>query len=282
MPEPTRPIMRYHGGKWMLAPWIVEHMPQHRYYIEPFCGAASVLLRKPRSYSEVISDLNGELMNMFRVARDHGPELCQLLELTPFHREEYALACKKSRNKIEQARRTIVRSYFGFGSNSHNQVTGWRSGVRASGATPWSDWRTFPPQLVATIERLQGVAMETRPALQVIEQNDHHDALFYLDPPYVRASRDAGRDYKHELTDDGHRRMAKVLHGLEGMVMLSGYRSKLYDELFGDWHREEKAALADGGRKRTEVLWMNPAAMARHPSPGLFTPITITPELAIA
>jgi DNA adenine methylase len=80
---PRRPVLRYHGGKWMLAPWIISHFPTHRIYVEPLGGSASVLLRKPRSYAEVYGDLDGEIVNVFLMARERPDELRRALELTP-------------------------------------------------------------------------------------------------------------------------------------------------------------------------------------------------------
>lgn len=107
--EPTRPILRYHGGKWLLAPWIISHFPEHRVYVEPFGGAASVLLQKGRSYAEVYNDLDGEVVNLFRVVRDHGHELLQKLHLTPFSRVDFMDSYKRSTDPIDQAWRVTWR-----------------------------------------------------------------------------------------------------------------------------------------------------------------------------
>lgn len=272
----ARPLVRYHGGKWKLAPWIIEYLPPHRVYVEPFGGGGSVLLRKPRSYAEVYNDLDGEIVNLFRVAREHGERLAEVLRLTPFAREEYLEAWFPSEDPIEQARRTIVRAFMGFGSAAVTlarapanpgrggiATTGFRANSNKSGTTPGHDWANYPAALEATVDRLQGVIIENRDALKVIPQHDSAETLFYVDPPYVAATRDKGGDYRHELTDADHRTLAELLHGLSGMVVLSGYPSDLYADLYGQWVRVERAALADGARKRTECLWFNSAAHAQ-------------------
>ena len=263
-----RPLLRWHGGKWMLAPWIIENMPAHRIYVEPYCGAASVLLRKPRAYSEVINDLDGEVVNLFRVLRDRtdAKELQRLLRLTPFARTEFEESYTASLDPVEQARRTVVRSFMGFGSNAHNQPTGFRANSNRSGTTPAHDWANYPDGMDRLTARLQGVVIEARPAQAILRQHDAPDALHYVDPPYVHETRATGQqtNYRHEMTDDDHRSLAVTLHGLSGMVMLSGYPCDLYDrELYQDWQRLTRAHHGDGACDRTECLWFNPAATLR-------------------
>ena len=255
---PSRPLLRYHGGKWKLAPWIVSHFPAHRVYVEPFGGGASVLLRKAPSYAEVYNDLDSELVNAFRMVRERGAELAELLTLTPFAREEFALSYEPAADPLEQARRTIVRSFQGFGSNSHNKPTGFRSNSNRSGTTPARDWRRYPEAMTATIDRLRGVVIENRNALEVMAAHDGAETLHYVDPPYVAGTRDAGGDYRFELSDQQHRELSELLHSLKGYVVLSGYASELYEQLYGDWLRVERPTHADGGRPRTEVLWLSP------------------------
>ncbi len=267
---PRRPLMRYHGGKWKLAPWILHHMPAHRVYVEPFGGGASVLLQKPRSYAEIYNDLDGEVVNLFRVARDDGERLAQACELTPFARTEFEEAYDPHGDPLEQARRTLTRSHMGFGSASASgKVTGFRSKGNRNGTTPAKDWMNYPAHLRDVVQRLRGVVIENRDALEVMAQHDGDETLHYVDPPYVhstRVMRMRAPAYKHELTDGQHRDLARALAGLRGMVMVSGYRCKMYDELFDGWQRIDVAAHADGARDRVESLWLSP----RCPQFGLF------------
>ena len=263
-----RPILRWHGGKWRLADWIISHLPNHRVYVEPFGGAASVLLKKPRSYCEVYNDLDGEVVNLFRMVRDRGEELRRALELTPFAREEFAASYQATDDSLEQARRTVVRSFMGFGSNSHNQQTGFRANSSRCGTTPAHDWRNYPGAFGAVVERLRGVVIENRPAADVMHAHDGDDTVHYVDPPYVAETRDKGGDYRHEMTDADHASLAETLHTLRGAVVLSGYRSEMYSTFYAGWHVVERHARADGALPRVECLWLSP----RCPAPGLFSP----------
>lgn len=255
----------------MLAPWIIEHFPPHRIYTEAYGGAASVLMRKARAkLVEVYNDLDGEIVNLFRLLRDPDTAgaLAKLLEATPFAREEFDLSYEPCLGRLEQARRTVVRAFMGFGSDS---ASGTKTGFRANGnrqsAHPAKDWSNYPAAVSTFCERLRGVVVEHRPALEVLLQQDGPDTLHYCDPPYLPETRKesmirTGKAYRHELTDDDHRRLAEVLHAAQGMVVLSGYPSPMYDDLYGDWHTVERKALADGGSERLEVLWINAACMA--------------------
>jgi DNA adenine methylase len=273
MATPARPMLRYHGGKWMLAPWIIAHFPPHRVYVEPFGGGAGVLLRKPRAMAEVYNDRDAEIVNLFRVMRDRGPELAALLELTPYSRAEFEASFERTEDALEQARRTVVRSYQGFGSNltrdNRNgtpQRTGFRNYTAGDrSAIPAMDWRNYPDAVVAIVERLRGVVIENRHAGDVMAAHDAVDALHYVDPPYVHGTRkmDSGgsiRGYRYEMTDEDHADMADCLGRLKGMVVLSGYRCELYDQLFATWTRVDRHHIADGARPRIESLWLNRAA----------------------
>ena len=219
-------------------------------------------MRKERSYAEVYNDLDQSVVGLFRVLRsDRAIELVEALRLTPFARAEFAEAYQPATDPVEQARRLIIRSFMGFGSNGHNKLTGFRANSNRSGTTPSRDWVNYPNSLTMVIERLQGVTVESKDARAIMAQHDGERTLHYVDPPYVFATRsDDGDDYAHEMTDSDHADLLRFLRGLSGMVVLSGYPSPLYDDTLSDWHRVERKALADGARERTEVLWINPAA----------------------
>jgi DNA adenine methylase len=260
-----RPPLRYHGGKWKLAPWIIGHFPRHRIYVEPFGGGASVLMRKPRSYAEVYNDAWGDVVNVFRVLRDRPAELERLLHLTPFSREDFDLCSERADNPVEQARRTIYRSLAGFGSAAVNgkHTTGFRANSKRAGTTPAQDWMNYPTHVQAFAERLRGVVIENRDAWDVMRQHDSPETLHYVDPPYMHETRNLRRGnaiYHREMTDQDHEVLLERLRSLTGMVVLSGYRTELYDAGLPGWTRVDRLAKADGARDRIESLWLNPAA----------------------
>jgi DNA adenine methylase len=276
---PSRPLLRWHGGKWLLAPWIIGHFPKHRVYVEPFGGAASVLIRKPRSYAEVYNDLDDDVVNLFRVLRDssQAPRLTHQLYYTPFARAEFDEAYGPTEDPVERARRLIIRSFMGFGSDGHNgaRPTGFRANSNRSGTTPAHDWANYGDALCEIILRLQGVVVEHRPACEVMERHDSEETLHFLDPPYIWETRSTAKNssrknYRHEMSNVEHEKLLTYCRRLRGMVVISGYPHPLYDQALSDWHRVERAALADGARPRTEVIWLNPAAAAQCPAPTLF------------
>jgi DNA adenine methylase len=268
-PAPTRPALRWHGGKWRLAPWIIQHFPPHRIYVEAFGGAASVLLRKPRAYAEVYNDLDGEVVNLFRVLRapEAAASLIRAIALTPYAREEFDQSYVATEDPVERARRLITRSFMGFGSNGHNAAirTGFRSNSNRTGTHPAMDWSGLPGNLAQIAGRFFGVVIEHRPAIEVAQQHDGIDALHYLDPPYMPETRSKHwgtrfRSYVHEMTEGDHAALLTAAQDLRGMVVLSGYQHPLYAAALGGWRLAERKTHADGGRDRCECLWLNPAA----------------------
>lgn len=262
---PTRPILRYHGGKWMLAPWIIRHLPPHRVYVEPFGGAASVLLRKPRSYAEVYNDLDGDVVNLFHVVREHPEVLEHVVTWTPWSREEFDRANEPAEDPVERARRMIVRAFMGYASTGvlKKGRTGFRATSYRATQTGVADWVTYPPTIRDVAARMRGVCIESRDALEVVAQQDAADTLFYVDPPYSHGTRtgyQGGQAYAHELDDDGHRRLGEVLGSIEGMAVVSGYRCDLYDEVYAGWRRVDRSVPTGGNVRRTESLWISPRA----------------------
>jgi DNA adenine methylase len=267
---PRRPAFRWHGGKWLLAPWIISHMPAHKVYVEPFGGAASVLLRKPRSCAEIYNDLDQAVVTLFRVLRSPDAErLISALNLTPFARAEFELAYEPTDDPVEHARRLVARSFMGFGSaHTNGSRTSFRASSTRNGGTPSTEWQNVPENLRMVADRFRGVTIENRPAANVMAQHDAPATLHFLDPPYMPETRSKKMHrrgglyhaYAHEMSETDHAQLLAHARDLRGMVMLCGYPHPLYDDALAGWKRIERPALADGARPRTEVLWLNPAA----------------------
>jgi DNA adenine methylase len=280
---PIRPVIRYYGGKWRLADWIISHFPKHNCYVEAFGGAGSVLIKKKPSRVEIYNDMNREIVNLFKVLRDKkkSDELRRLLSLTPYARDEYYDCYEKTEEPIEQARRTIV-----LAMQSHNpakaldrKLNGYRTSSGGHHVLA-RDFTEHSRALEIITMRLKQVIIENRPAKKICETHDRPTTLHYLDPPYPGKTRSTNKAYyTHELRDiDDHYDLFTWANKLKGMVVLSGYQCIEYEEWFGGagWDKRIKKARTGafcGGSKTnysTEVLWLNPLAAALQLQKPLF------------
>ncbi len=261
----VRPVVKYPGMKFSAAPWIIGQFPRHAHYLEPFFGSGIVLMNKPPAAHEVVNDLDDNVVNLFRVIRECGDQLADLVEMTPYARAEYEL-CKSeySHDPVEQARRFVVQCWQGHGSSAGGRGAGWKNGGQ-HGANQMvaQTWQRVPDRIRAVIERMRGVEIEHRPALEVIERYGTEDTLIYADPPYPKSTRN-GRFYVHDdMTDADHLALLDVLDAHLGPVVLSGYHCALYDGRLAHWQMRERRVQAEKGNTRTEVLWLNPVCIER-------------------
>jgi DNA adenine methylase len=259
----TRPVLRYPGGKYKMAKWIISHFPPHSFYVEPYGGAGSILMRKAKCQGEIYNDLDGDVANVFRVLRDpkQARKLERLLQLTPFAYEEYKTCYDACEDPVERARRTIFRS---FASISSDGVFRRNSGFRGlknneTSVTVAQEWSRYPDAIRAFVERLQNVLIEHRDALHILNLYDRPETLFYVDPPYLMSTRSRSSVlYSTEMSEEDHIKLAEILHSRKGMVVLSGYPSKLYDGLYSEWRTVLRSSTAQNGHGRVESLWLSP------------------------
>ncbi|KKX24339.1 DNA adenine methylase [Rhizobium sp. LC145] len=260
---PTRSILRWHGSKWRIAPWVISHFPPHKVYVEPFGGAASVLLQKPRTLSEIYNDLDRDLVRMFRVIRDQPDELARAIALSPYARDEYRELYEPVDDDLEATRRFIIRSFMGMNSKGALSKSGFDARTNPDGFTSrLRSLADLPEQVALVAGRFLHVLIENCDAKKLVKRYDRDDALIYLDPPYVAETR-SGKYYAHEMTDADHSALLAAIDASRAMVIISGYPSELYDSAMKGWHRVETKAHTDGAKARTEVLWINPLAWSR-------------------
>jgi DNA adenine methylase len=269
--ERVRAPFAWYGGKQKMASWLIERFPEHSLYVEPFCGAGHVLFAKPPSPAEILNDLDHRLWNFFKVVQD--PELLAdllfALESTPYARQELAdvLAAPETDDPVELARRFFVlmnQVISGCGMSRKVTEASWstRRRVRNGLHEGVSKWLSAIALLRLVHERLKRVAIECRPALEIIQNYDSGDAFFYVDPTYLAETRHGKKanTYAYEMTREDHEALLDLLLTVKGKVMISGYASDLYDSKLADWRRdtkEVKSQAANSGQRRVEVVWMN-------------------------
>jgi len=265
-------ILHYPGSKWSLAKWIIDHMPPHKTYLEPFFGSGAVFFRKKPSHLETINDLDGDVVNLFRVIRERPDELARMVYWTPYARQEYYASYEMTgADELERARRFLVRCWMSRGGKTSDR-TGWKHNIDSSkcpNSTMPDQWNAVPERILAVTERLKQAQIENQPALQLIQRYKLPSVLIYADPPYILSTR-SKRHYRFEMTDEDHMNLLDVLDEHPGPVLLSGYDHPIYNERLKKWRRVEHRALAEMGRIRNEVLWINPVAAEHQAQLTLF------------
>lgn len=259
----------WYGGKYSHLDWLLPLLPNTGAYCEPFGGSAAVLLNRKQSGSETYNDADGEIVNFFRVLREQKDDLLNLLELTPYAREEFVLAIENEEgiHDLERARRFYVKARMSFNSRNGALRKGdWafsklgKSRIASKRVTAWL--KSFDG-LVHVALRLRQVQLENDFAIPVVERFDTPETLFYCDPPYPFESRTRNdQRYNYEMTDQEHIDLAKCLQSAQGLVAVSGYRCELMDELYGNWVRHDapmKRLPSSGESKieKVECLWTN-------------------------
>ena len=256
----------YYGGKYYQLNWLLPLLPECHHFCEPFCGAAIVTLNREPSKVETINDLNGDVVNFFKVLRGNGNELIEKLRLTPYARDEFVNAINyDGDDDLERARCFYVRQRQGYSGLNHPRSSWSFIKKKSGGEFPSLVQINAIEKLEPIIARLRYLQIDNRPAIDVIQRNDTADTLFYCDPPYASGSRVSAKDYgKYEMSDADHRELASVLHNVKGRVAISGYRCELYNELYGDWVRHDKGYHVRSSNKakvetnrRVDSLWCN-------------------------
>jgi len=253
-------VLKYPGSKWKLSDWIVDMIPEHHSYVEPFFGSGAVFFKKEPSNIETINDLDGDVYNLFKVIRDNPEGLARSVSMTPYSRQEYdqSFKCDDCIDEIEKARIFLVRCWQGHGFRTNGYKVGWKNDVQGrESAYSVRNWYRLPQWIIDVTDRLKQVQIESRPALEVINRFKYENVLIYLDPPYLLSTRSANQ-YKYEMTEQDHVELLEAIINHPGKIILSGYESELYHDYLKGWHTEKRASYVQYYSKQSkEIIWMN-------------------------
>ena len=259
-------IFRYPGSKWSIADWIISHFPEgyeKMVYLEPFIGSGAVFFNKKPGAVETVNDLDGNIVNLFRVLREQPEELKRVLALTPYSREEYDLSFEPCDEPLEKARRYMVKTTQAIGAKMAGQSKcGWRNHKQMRIGGTACKWGGITESIDAAAARLRGdtthlVQIEHMDALRLIERYDSADVLMYLDPPYVRSARRSGALYAHEMDEHGQIKLLSIIRQSRAKIIISGYENDLYNAALSGWHKNSTMCQTTSTKMAEETIWMN-------------------------
>ena len=253
-----RAIMKYPGSKWSIAKWIIDFFPKHHSYLEPFFGSGAVLFNKPRSHIETVNDLDGNVVNLFEWIKRDPEKLAHEIYYTPYARQVYENAfALVPEDSLGKAVNFYIRLEMGHGYRTNGEKVGWKNDIQGRERAYAAEyWRELPQRIMQAAERLRGVQIECRPAVDLMERFNYPNVLVYLDPPYVLSTRH-GKQYKCEMDDKEQIKLLDTALAHKGPLLISGYDNELYNDRLQGWHREETTCYSQVCSKKREVLWMN-------------------------
>ena len=249
-----KPILKYPGAKWRIADWIVDKLPMHETYLEPYFGSGAIFFNKPPAKIETINDIDKDVINLFKVMREHTEELVNLVNLTPYARDEYYMSYEKTSNSLEDARRFLVRCWQAYGTKTATR-TGWRNNLSDNSSNNVKQWNSVSERIMKVIHRLKNVQIENADALELIQKYNTKNCLIYADPPYITETR-TRYIYANEIDLTHHERLLELLLNHSGSVVISGYEHPLYNSYLKNWDKYTKLTMAEKGKKRMEVIWL--------------------------
>lgn len=259
-------VIKYPGAKWGVAPWVISHFPEHRSYLEPFFGSGAVLFTKSRSAIETVNDIDGDVVNLFDWIRKDPARLAHAIRFTPYARDEYDRAWAAQYTETDNFRRAVnfyIRMMMGHGFRTTGEKVGWKNDVQGREAAYAAKcWAKTPEVIIQAAERLRGVQIENRPAVELIRRFNYQNVLIYADPPYMLGTRQNRKQYRHEMTDDDHMELLEAIKAHRGPAIISWYDSDLYNRELKGWYKDGRTSFTQTASKRREILWMNfePAA----------------------
>lgn len=256
-------VLKYPGSKWNIARQLVELIPSHHSYVEPFFGSGAVLFNKNPSAIETVNDLDSEVTNLFQCIQRDPERLARIVMITPFSREIYdkQFGCDFETtlyiDSFQRAAGFLIRCWQGHGYRTNGYKVGWKNDVqgRERMYALWN-WYRLPEWIIEIAERLRMVQIENRPALEVIKRFNHENVFMYLDPPYLLDTR-TGKQYMYEMTDADHEELLKDLLQSKAKIMISGYESEMYNDYLHGWEKRQFKSCAEHAGTRTEIVWMN-------------------------
>lgn len=253
-------VLKWPGAKWSIADKIVDLIPPHKIYLEPFFGSGAIFFSKAPCNTEVLNDLDGDVVNLFKCIRDYPEELAKLIEFTPYSREEYRNSYNREGEGLERARQFIIRcnmaragmQYYSSSWRHAGPVLGSSCKQRVTGA-----WNKVPGYILDAAKRLKDAEIENTDALDLIKKYNREDCFIYVDPPYLLSTR-RQRYYNVEMeNEDQHIKLLETLKEHSGPILLSGYDTELYNDLLPGWTKYEINTQAEQGKKRVEIIWYN-------------------------